>query len=83
MKTALISDIHSNYDGLIVVLEDIRQWQCDRILCLGDLVDGGPHGPEVVQFFQDRALLTVQSNHDEWQDTTLPYSTGTAWEEKS
>jgi len=73
MKTALISDIHGNYDGLLVVLEDIRQHQCDRILCLGDLVDGGPHGPEVVQFIQDHALPTVQGNHDEWPDTRLSW----------
>ncbi|MCW3054783.1 MAG: phosphoesterase [Chthonomonadales bacterium] len=77
MKTALISDIHGNYDGLLVVLEDIRQRQCDRILCLGDLVDGGDHGPEVVQLFRDRVLPTVQGNHDEWPDTKL------SWEAKT
>lgn len=75
MRTALISDIHGNYAGLMRVFEDIAHLQCDRILCLGDLVDGGPHGPEVVQLFQERNLLTVQGNHDEWPDTTLSWET--------
>ena len=44
-RTASISDIHGNYDGLLAVLADIARLQCDRILCQGDLVDGGPHGP--------------------------------------
>lgn len=73
MRTALISDIHGNYDGLKAVLDDIARMRCDRILCLGDLVDGGPHGAEVVQFFRDRTLPTVRGNHDEWPDTTLPW----------
>lgn len=73
MKTALISDIHGNYDGLLAVLDDIAQQQRDRILCLGDLVDGGPHGPEVVRLFRERALPAVQGNHDEWPDTQLPW----------
>jgi predicted phosphodiesterase len=73
MRTALISDIHGNYDGLLTVLDDIARLHCDRILCLGDLVDGGPAGPEVVQLFQEREWPTVQGNHDEWPDTVLPW----------
>lgn len=72
MRTALISDIHGNYDGLMAVLADISRLQCDRILCLGDLVDGGPNGAEVVQFFRERKLEVVRGNHDEWPDTSLP-----------
>jgi predicted phosphodiesterase len=72
MRTAIISDIHGNYAGLLVVLADIEQYQCDRILCLGDLVDGGPQSVEVVQLFQARSLTTVQGNHDEYPNAGLP-----------
>lgn len=75
MRTALISDIHGNYDGLLAVLEDIARLRCDRILCLGDLVDGGHYGPEVVALLRERAVPTVQGNHDEWPSTTLPLDT--------
>lgn len=72
MRTALISDIHGNYAGLLAVLADIEQQQCGRILCLGDLVDGGPQSVEVVRFFQEQAILSVQGNHDEYPNAGLP-----------
>lgn len=72
MRTALISDIHGNYDGLQAVLADIERQECDRILCLGDLVDGGAQSIEVVQLFQQRAIPVVQGNHDEYPDAALP-----------
>jgi predicted phosphodiesterase len=75
MRTALISDIHGNYDGLLAVLADIETQRCDRILCLGDLVDGGPQSEEVVQELRERKVLVVQGNHDEYAvyDNTLPW----------
>ena len=75
MRTALISDIHGNYPGLMAVLADIERQQCDRILCLGDLVDGGPQSVEVVQCLRDNAIPTVQGNHDEYPNTDLPLGT--------
>ena len=81
MRTALISDIHGNYAGLQVVLTDIAQQHCDRILCLGDLVDGGSQSIEVVQFFQEQAIPTVQGNHDEYPNAGLPLDVETYLQE--
>ncbi len=72
MRTALISDIHGNYAGLRAVLADIADQKCDRILCLGDLVDGGPQSVEVVRLFQEQSLFSVQGNHDEYPNASLP-----------
>ena len=72
MRTALISDIHGNLDGLTAVLADCEQRCCDRVLCLGDLVDGGPKSIEVVALFQARHFLCVQGNHDEYPNAGLP-----------
>ena len=74
MKTALISDIHGNYDGLKAVLADIAEQHCDRVICLGDLVDGGLQSVEVVRELQASKVLTVRGNHDEYGvwDDTLP-----------
>ena len=72
MRTALISDIHGNYEGLQAVLTDIAQQQCDRIFCLGDLVDGGSQSVEVVRAIREQGIVTVRGNHDEsgvWNDT--------------
>jgi hypothetical protein len=74
MRTALISDLHGNYDGLKAVLADIAGQSCDRIVCLGDLVDGGLQSVEVVRELRERGVITVQGNHDEYAvwDYTLP-----------
>jgi len=71
MRTALISDIHGNYDGLMAVLADIERQRCDRIICLGDLVDGGPKSAEVVQYIRDHSMAVVRGNHDETSSAEL------------
>jgi predicted phosphodiesterase len=71
-RIAIISDIHGNLPGLERVLEDIDARACDRIVCLGDLVDGGEHENEVVDEIRRRKIPTVRGNHDEgggWRTT--------------
>ncbi len=63
-RLALISDIHGNYEALQRVLEDIESCACDRIVCLGDLVDGGPEDSKVLETVQARAIPAVRGNHD-------------------
>ncbi len=43
MRTAIISDIHSNLGALEAVLEDIDRRGADRIVCLGDIIGYGPN----------------------------------------
>lgn len=37
MKIAVISDIHGNMQALQAVLKNIKEENCDKIFCLGDL----------------------------------------------
>src|SRR4028119_1301811 len=71
MRTAVISDIHGNWDGLQVALIDIESRNVDRIICLGDLVEGGEHDDAVVEFIKSNNITTVQGNHDEINDCQL------------
>jgi predicted phosphodiesterase len=71
MKTAFISDIHGNWSALLTVLDDIKSRQVDRIICLGDMVDGGDHNNAVVEFIKDNNIITVQGNHDAFNDCRL------------
>ena len=64
-RIALITDIHGNLPGLMTVWEDLRTQGCDRVICLGDLVDGGEHNNEVVRFVRDNDVPCVVGNHDE------------------
>lgn len=71
MKTAIISDIHGNLKALEIVLNDISLRKIDRIVCLGDLVEGGDYDDEVVELIKKRNIITVQGNHDEYNCCNL------------
>ena len=71
MRTALISDIHGDIEGLQIVLGDIARQDCERIMCLGDLVDGGQNHSTVIQTIREQGVLTVQGNHDEFPSVKL------------
>jgi predicted phosphodiesterase len=64
LRTGLISDIHGNHAGLLMALAKLNQEGCDRIICLGDLVDGGTEEAQVVDHLRALALPTVCGNHD-------------------
>jgi predicted phosphodiesterase len=70
-KIAIISDIHGNLPGLQAVMADIELCGCNRIVCLGDMVDGGNYNDEVVRFIRDNQIAGVRGNHDEWNDLEL------------
>ncbi|MBN1393593.1 MAG: metallophosphoesterase [Pirellulales bacterium] len=64
MKRAIISDIHSNIEGLDAVLADISNQGITEVYCLGDLVGYGPNPLEVI----DEAMkcsVCLLGNHDQ------------------
>ncbi|MGO8718326.1 MAG: metallophosphoesterase family protein [Acidobacteriaceae bacterium] len=61
MKVAIISDIHAN----LAALEAFPEPDCDRILCLGDLVDYGPSPKEVIRWIREHGVVCVRGNHDQ------------------
>ena len=71
MRTAFISDIHGHWQGLEIVLRDIQTQQIDRIVCLGDMIDGGSQNNAVVDFIRAQQILSVQGNHDIVDDCEL------------
>ena len=65
MKIAVISDIHANLIALKTVLEDIKNQNCDKIFCLGDLAMAGPQPVETVDFIREQTDWTIiQGNTD-------------------
>lgn len=65
MKRALISDIHSNLEGLEAVLADIRMQGVDEIYCLGDIIGYGPNPRECIDLIAANCKLTILGNHDQ------------------
>jgi predicted phosphodiesterase len=72
MRTAVISDIHSNLEALSRVLDRIDQLGVDRIVCLGDIVGYGPRPNECIDLVRKRCASVIKGNHDAGAVGELP-----------
>lgn len=66
MRTAVISDIHGNAYALNAALADIEGQSVDRIICLGDAIQGGAQPAETVQRLRELGCPVVMGNADAW-----------------
>ena len=66
MRVAIISDIHGNCVAFDTVLAELRRHPTDKIVCLGDAVQGGPQPSEVVSRLRALACPVVLGNADAW-----------------
>ena len=66
MRIAVISDMHGNCLALDAVLADLRGEAIDRIVCLGDAVQGGPQPAETLARLRDLGGRTrwIRGNGD-------------------
>lgn len=64
MKTAIISDIHANYEALVSVFAEIDRIGVDRTICLGDVVGYGASPNECADLVRSRCAVTLLGNHD-------------------
>lgn len=69
MKIGLISDVHGNAVALDAVLADLGSSTFDRLVCLGDAVQGGPRPAEVVARLRELACPVVLGNADDYLAT--------------
>lgn len=64
MKYAIISDIHSNLEALLAVLEDAERRSCDKIISLGDIVGYGASPNQCVELIRENSAASIIGNHD-------------------
>ena len=65
MKVAILSDIHGNMQALESVMADIKENNCEKVFCLGDLAMAGPEPTKVINFVKSQSNWTViQGNTD-------------------
>lgn len=65
MRTLVVGDVHGAYKCLVEVLE--KAGPADRVIFLGDYVDGLPQSFEVVEHIrQMENAVCVRGNHDQW-----------------
>jgi serine/threonine protein phosphatase 1 len=69
-RTLVIGDIHGGLKALIQVLERVEVKQNDRLIFLGDYVDGWGESAQVVDFLidlsQKQDCIFIRGNHDVW-----------------
>jgi putative phosphoesterase len=66
MRIAILSDVHGNCAGLDAALADLQQQPADQIVCLGDMIQGGPQPTEVVARLRGLGCPVVMGNADAW-----------------
>jgi putative phosphoesterase len=66
MRIAILSDIHGNCVGLDTVLKEIEREHFDRVVCLGDAIQGGPQPAQVVSRLRELGCGVVMGNADAW-----------------
>jgi putative phosphoesterase len=64
VRTAIVSDIHSNHAALQSVLARIDNLNCDRIISTGDVIGYAAHPNEVLDLIRDLSTVTIRGNHD-------------------
>ena len=73
MLLAIISDIHSDLPSLEKAMESIGRLECDRIICLGDIVGYSYHYADVLdgrdpdaccEIIREQCHIVICGNHD-------------------
>ncbi|MCS7228142.1 MAG: metallophosphatase family protein [Endomicrobia bacterium] len=64
MKYGIISDIHSNHEALVNVIEELKSEKVDKIICCGDITGYGPDPNECIELIKKYNILSLKGNHD-------------------
>ncbi|MEE3001474.1 MAG: metallophosphoesterase family protein [Planctomycetota bacterium] len=64
-RIGVISDIHSNANAFMVVLNELGRQDVDEIFCLGDIVGYGPAPARCLELAFTYCDILVRGNHDE------------------
>ncbi len=64
MRIAILSDIHSNFQALKAVLDEIATLNVDWVISLGDNVGYGPQPDEVLATLREKNIVSVLGNHE-------------------
>ncbi|MCF6157824.1 MAG: metallophosphoesterase [wastewater metagenome] len=64
MIYGVIGDIHSNYDALTAVIDELQQENVDKILCVGDIVGYAAEPVACIELLIELNCISVAGNHD-------------------
>ena len=61
---AVITDIHGNLEGITAILNDIKNKNIDKIICLGDVINLGVNSKECLDLIINNNIDMVLGNHE-------------------
>lgn len=73
-KIAIISDIHGNLESLKAVLNDIKERNIDKIICLGDIIAKGSNQHECIELIKNSCDIVLKGNCDEYFTSNIDLS---------
>ena len=75
MRTFVIGDIHGGLKALIQVLNKVEVKDDDKLIFVGDYVDGWSESAQVIQFLMELSekinCVFIKGNHDVWCEDWL------------
>ena len=80
MSHYVVSDVHGEDDRWKAMLEKIHFSAQDTLYILGDVVDRGPHGVEILQEIMHTPNMKMLLGNHEFMQRKRTSSTGTAKE---
>ena len=66
MKIGVFGDVHSNLAALEAVLAAMKEADCHKLICTGDVIGYGPSPRECLQRVRDSGAVCVLGNHDDY-----------------
>ena len=64
MRVGLFSDVHGNATAFDALLDDLERCTVDRLVCLGDAIQGGPQPVECLERLRGLDCRIVMGNAD-------------------
>jgi len=63
-RTLIIGDVHGCLEELETIVDAFSPESKDRLISVGDLINGGPDSPGVLKFARKHNIYTVLGNHE-------------------
>ncbi len=64
MRYGIISDVHSNLEGLNATLEKLEELGVDAVLCCGDIIGYGADPGRCLEVLLGRGVRSIRGNHE-------------------
>ena len=65
-KLGVLGDVHAEDETLMAALEFFAAVGVDRVVCVGDVLDGAGDAERCIAALRSREITTVRGNHERW-----------------